>query len=74
MQNKCQRLVLSENLHGSAALLPPEMELWPGLCKATVAQCMFGPSDPESVKLYRKRTRLEANHPRWAEALKIGSQ
>ena len=35
---------------------------------------MLGLSDPESGKLYRKRTRLDTNHPRFAEALEIGSR
>ena len=74
VQNKGQRLVPSENPQTSAAFLLPEIELRPDLCKATVAQCMFGLCDPESGKLYRTRTRLDTNHPRFAEALKIGSQ
>ena len=42
LQDKGERLALTKNPHTSAAFLLPEMTTRPGLCKATVAQCMFG--------------------------------
>ena len=42
LQEVGKRLALTENPHTSAALLLPEMEMRPGLCEATIAQCMFG--------------------------------
>lgn len=69
-----KRLTFTEHPHTSATLLRPAMPTRPELCKATVAQCMFGFSDPESGKWYRKRTRLDTNHQRFVEALEAGSQ
>ena len=64
---------MTENPMLSVAFNLPEMVTRGGLHQATIAQCMFGLSDPESGKLYRKRTRLDTNHPQFAEALKVGS-
>ena len=35
---------------------------------------MFGLTDPESGKFYRKRTRLDSNHKAFKEALELGGQ
>ena len=73
-QHKAGRLVLLEQPLRSAALKLECMASRPSVFRAVVDQCCFGLKDPESGKLFRKRSALDVNSEVFAVALTKNAQ
>ena len=63
------RLVITEQPRDARSLELSLMVTRPGLVSAVVAQCRFGLRDPETLRLYRKLTRLDSNDEVFAATL-----